>query len=219
MTEEVKLEKVVKQFKYKKEKILSKEFFKKDCLEVSEKLIGKVLVHKKSPEITIAGRIIETEAYLGGDDKASHSYLNKENKKNKSMFLEGGFIYVYLSFQGKSPCFNITTDKKGVGSAVLIRGIEPLEGLEFMKTNSKKKVPNKNNLCNGPAKICWSFDFDMELDGKSLDENSIFVYDDDFEVKKIIQSKRINIDYAKEWAEKEYRFCLEARKGFLSRPY
>ena len=170
------------------------------------------------------------KAYLGGEDKASHTYLDKITKKNKSMFLEGGFVYVYLSFRGKSPCFNITTDKEGVGSAVLIRGIEPLEGIDFMKSKSKKKTTNKSNLCSkfifilflcldGPAKICWSFDFDMNIDGKSLDKNFIYVYDDGFKVKKIVKSKRINIDYAEEWAEKEYRFCLDERKGFLSRPF
>jgi DNA-3-methyladenine glycosylase len=70
------------------------------------------------------------------------------NKKNKSMYLEGGYIYVYLSFKGKSPCFNITTDKEGVGSAVLIRGIEPIHGVEFMKSNSMKKAPSIHTLCS-----------------------------------------------------------------------
>jgi DNA-3-methyladenine glycosylase len=88
------------------------------------------------------------KAYLGGEDRASHSYNDIVNKKNKSMYLKGGNIYMYLSFKGKSPCFNITTDKEGVGSAVLIRGIEPIHGVEFMKSKSLKKDPNIHTLCS-----------------------------------------------------------------------
>ena len=96
---------------------LQRDFYRKDCITLSKKLLGKVLIRKLDDETILCGLIIDVEAYIGGPDRASHSFNNVKTDKNKSMFLDCGFSYIYRSFRGYNDCFNITSDKQGIVDA------------------------------------------------------------------------------------------------------
>ena len=121
--------------------------FNKSTLDVAKNLLGAYLVRSTSKE-KIIGKIVETEAYLF-DDAASHSYKGL-SERNKAMFSHPGRAYVYLVY-GMYECFNCTTNKKGVGEAVLIRALEPVFGIEKMKRN--RRCDDIKNLCSGPGKL------------------------------------------------------------------
>ena len=128
-------------------KLLSKSFFKKDTVAVAKALLGKFLVRETSKGRIVA-KIVETEAYLF-DDPASHSFCG-ETSRNAPMFGVPGKSYVYFTY-GMYNCLNVTTNKKGVGEAVLVRALESVEGIGIMKGN-RGDVEEKN-LCNGPGKL------------------------------------------------------------------
>ncbi|KAG2392389.1 hypothetical protein C9374_012641 [Naegleria lovaniensis] len=146
------------------------EFYDTDCETLAKELIGKVMVHVVNQK-RVSGVIVEVEAYLGDDDKASHTYLGKQSQKNKSMYLPAGHVYIYKSFRGQNDCFNITSAKKeGVGAGVLIRALEPvLENFDLMKQhrlgmNPSLKAENisKYNVCAGPARLCHALKLSRE---------------------------------------------------------
>src|SRR3989338_1070928 len=127
--------------------MLDKSFFKKSTLNAAQNLLGCYLIHNNC-----TGKIVETEAYLH-NDKASHSFKGKTNR-NEAMFSEAGKAYVYFTY-GMHHCFNVVTNKKGVGEAVLIRALELIKGIEIMK--KRRKTNNVRDLCNGPAKLVIAF--------------------------------------------------------------
>lgn len=156
---------------------IERSFFNKSTIDVAKSLLGKYIVHKTSKG-EIVGKIVETEAYLS-DDPASHSF-NGKNERNKSMFSHPGTSYVYLIY-GMYYCFNIVTNKKDVGEAVLIRALEPVFGIELMeknrkmnknmKTNNKSKNNNIKktiNLYNGPGKLVMGLGLDKKHGGLDL---------------------------------------------------
>jgi len=149
-------------YQLSKYKILSKAFFNKSTLNVAKGLLGKYLLHHTKAGI-IAGKIVETEAYLK-DDPASHSF-NGRTMRNSSMFKEAGTSYVYFTY-GMYHCFNVVTNKEGVGEAVLIRALEPVEGIEIMKKN--RGITDTQNLCSGPAKLFIALGITKEYDGLDL---------------------------------------------------
>eukprot|EP01083_Nonionella_stella_P091887 256986_1 len=214
---------------FMKEKV-GRDFYRKDCITLSKELLGKLLVRVLDDGTVLSGLIIETEAYLGGNDKAAHSYNNRQTEKNKSMFLDAGHCYIYLSFRGHNDCFNITSDKQGVPAAVLIRAVYPLSGFQIMKKRRReigqKRNPTIQNLCSGPALLCQSFDLsrakfngiDMVNSDTLYVEQIVFgkikniEFGETLEESLIIATPRINVQYAgEEWASKLLRFCL---KGF-----
>ncbi len=131
--------------------------------ELARFLLGTVLVHDL-PEGRVAGRIVETEAYLPGVDPASHAYRGP-TRRNRSMFLDRGYAYVYLIY-GVSYCLNVTSEGKGTGAAVLIRAVEPLEGLEVMRR--RRRVERDRDLARGPGRLTQAFGIGPELDGADL---------------------------------------------------
>lgn len=128
--------------------LLPQSFFAKPAPELCEDLLGCLLVHE-SPQGRTAGMIVETEAY-SQDDAASHSFGGKQTARTKVMFGPAGFAYVYFTY-GMHHCFKVVSSQEGYGSAVLIRALEPIEGLELMKRRRSKD--NERELCNGPAKL------------------------------------------------------------------
>lgn len=125
---------------------LEKNFFLVDGVTLAKNLLGKVLVRKIDNKI-LKARIVETEAYMGPLDKAAHSYKNRRTNRTEPMFLEGGHIYIYLIY-GMYHCFNISANKKDIPEAVLIRAVEPLENIEYMKQlrNVKKDEDISNEI-------------------------------------------------------------------------
>ncbi|MBC6415539.1 MAG: DNA-3-methyladenine glycosylase [Bdellovibrionales bacterium] len=144
--------------------ILKSRFFKKNTALVAEKLLGCYLVRQIGNQKLI-GRIVETEAYLGVKDSCCHSFQNHFTDKTKAMYLEGGFSYVYFTY-GMHYCLNVVTGDKTQPEAVLIRALEPIEGISKMKKYRKKQ--NLKDLCSGPGKLCQAFSITKKLNAKKL---------------------------------------------------
>ncbi len=144
---------------------LPRSFYRRDARVVARALLGRTLV-TRIDSLRTAGRIIETEAYLGADDLASHS-RGGETLRNRAMFLDGGHAYVYFIY-GMYYCFNVVTGIAGAGEAVLIRGVEPIEGIDVMEHRRGRSPRNPLELSNGPGKLTISFGIGPELNGVDL---------------------------------------------------
>jgi len=142
---------------------LERDFFARDTLEVARGLLGRRLVRILDGE-RLAGRIVEAEAYVGEQDEASHASPGL-TKRNASMYGPPGYAYVYLIY-GMYHCFNIVTEKRGFPAAVLIRALEPLEGLDTMR-QLRDGRPDKQ-LTSGPGRLCQAIAIDLHLDGADL---------------------------------------------------
>jgi len=187
-------------------KKLSKEFYLQDSLALSEQLLGKILVHETAEGVT-KGRIVETEAYMGAIDAASHAYKNKRTERTSVMYLEGGVAYVYLIY-GMYNCMNVVANEAEVPQACLIRALEPLEGIELMK--QRRKMDKLKNLCNGPGKLCMAMGINKSQHGQSLITSSLYLEEDENQPAfEIVTSKRINIDYAGEAKDYPWRFLIK----------
>ncbi|MGI6712696.1 MAG: DNA-3-methyladenine glycosylase [Bacillota bacterium] len=153
---------------------LGYEFFVQETSYVAKQLLGKIMVYD-SPQGKISGIIVEDEAYLGYNDPGSHSSRGK-TKRNAVMFGPAGVSYIYQIY-GIHFCYNVTTDAKEVPAAVLIRALQPLEGIDIMKKNRGKN--NLNELCNGPAKLVQAMGIDVSLNGTSALEGPVNFYESD----------------------------------------
>lgn len=181
--------------------ILKRDFYEKSTLKVAQCLLGKILYYK-SPEGTLSGKIVETEAYLQ-DDPACHASRGI-TPRNKVMFGPPGHAYVYFTY-GMHYCFNVVTQKEGVGEAVLIRAVEPIRGIEIMKKN--RGTENLRSLTNGPAKLCQAFGIDKKMNGVDLTNGNLVILDSN-EKPKIHRAPRIGI---KNNAEKLWRFYTDSK--------
>lgn len=183
-------------------KPLPKNFFSKSTLEVARNLLGCYLISG-----SCVGKIVETEAYLW-NDPASHSFRGK-TQRNSAMFGKAGTVYVYFIY-GNHYCFNIVTNKEGVGEAVLIRALEPVNGIELMK--KRRGIEEVNKLCNGPGKLVQALGISKEDNGKSLLRGKLRLKKG-VKVRMIKECERIGIVNGKELP---YRFYIEGNK-FVSR--
>lgn len=186
---------------------LPRQFYLQPTIEAARNLLGKVLV-RRAEDGLIAGRIVETEAYLC-DDPACHASRGM-TRRNAMMFGEPGHAYVYLTY-GVHFCLNAVTSAEGVGEAVLIRAIEPLDGLDIMKRN--RRTDQITNLASGPGKLCQAFGLDLRHNGLDLVSSDLRIVDDGLVVGEITATTRIGIRLA---ADKPWRFYL-ARNPFVSK--
>ncbi len=187
-----------------KYKPLPLKFYLRDSVTVSRELLGKIIIRKIGKNVLTA-KIVETEAYVGEYDPASHAYM-KITERNKIMYDRGGKVYVYFIY-GNYYCFNVVSERKGIGNATLIRAVEPLEGSNVMK-KFRGKVRNIHDLTNGPAKLCMSLNIDKSLYGEDVtEEKDIFISSpltkEDFEV---VISKRIGLNVGIDYP---YRFFIK----------
>jgi DNA-3-methyladenine glycosylase len=158
-------------------------------------------------EIT-AGRIVETEAYAGVTDRASHAWGGRFTSRTSVMYQPGGYAYVYLCY-GIHHLFNVVTAKKDIPHAVLIRALEPVEGLTYMA--KRFETDNlKSAFTTGPGKLTRALGISVHDTGKSLLDNEIYIADDGFSIPKtdIIATARIGVDYAGADAALPYRFII-----------
>lgn len=197
--------------------ILSCEFYNHTSLEVAPKLLGKVLTRMVDGK-RLSGKIVEVEAYMGPHDKAAHSYGNKRTKRNEVMFGPPGYAYVYMIY-GMYYCMNVITSPENIPHGVLIRAVEPLEGLEYMSLNRynlplDKLTPSKiRNLTSGPGKLCNAMNIDLSLNGTSLQGPEIYIEEPSHhEEFTIASSPRINVSYAEEAAAYPWRFYIEGNR-------
>ena len=180
---------------------LQREFYLRDGVEVAKDLIGKKLVHNSAEGLT-AGIIVEVEAYLGKIDAAAHSYKGK-TKRTEITFGEGGFAYIYLIY-GKNICMNIVANFEEIPDAILIRALQPVEGIDLMIQRRNKN--NLRELCNGPGKLTQAMAITKNHYGVDLCGEEIFIETaEDFQ-PEIIATKRINVDYAVDAANFLWRF-------------
>ena len=192
---------------------LNRDFYSRDTLTVAKELLGTILVHNINGYI-MKGKIVETEAYLGVIDKAAHAYGGRRTKRVETMYGPPGIAYVYLIY-GMYYCFNIITVKEGVPEGILIRGIEPLEGIDQMSINRFGKPYQdltkyqKNNLTNGPGKLSMAFNIDRTLDREDLCKDRLYLNERQEGSFNIIETTRIGIDYAEEAKNFPYRFYIE----------
>jgi DNA-3-methyladenine glycosylase len=171
------------------------EFFSQAPDIVARDLIGALVVSETGGERT-AGRIVETEAYLGRDDPASHGYQLRRNARNESLYGPPGQWYVYLSY-GIHWCANLVCWSHGIGSAVLLRALEPVEGLDIMRR--RRGVTDDRLLCSGPGKLCQALGITRALDGRGMRASEVKVLRGDAREEKIAATPRIGITKAAEW--------------------
>ena len=181
---------------------LERIFYLRSGVEVARDLIGKKLVHN-SPEGLSGGIIVETEAYLGVNDAAAHAYKGL-TKRTKIIFGKGGYAYVYMIY-GKNFCFNVVANVENIPDAVLIRALEPTDGLDLMKKRRNKI--NLRDLCSGPGKLAQAMNITKSHYGVDLCGDEIFIETTNI-IPNITATKRINIDYAGDAANYLWRFVM-----------
>lgn len=190
-------------------KKLDHSFYKRnDVLAIARELLGKVLVTELNG-ITTTGRIVETEAYAGVQDRASHAYGGRRTARTEVMFGKGGTAYVYLIY-GIHHLFNVVTNKKDVPHAVLVRAIEPLTGIDSMLERSGKERWDYT-LGKGPGNVSKALGINTRYTGWDLTGNDIYIAADGFTppADTILATQRIGVDYAGVDALLPYRFILK----------
>ncbi len=194
--------------------ILEKSFYSKGALDLAKELLGKTIVRKIDGRV-LKGKIVETEAYIGKIDKASHAYNGRRTARTEPLFHEGGIAYVYFIY-GLYHCFNVISGEKDKGEGVLVRAVEPLNEFNYISQKRFKKNfdelsnAKKKTVTNGPSKLCMAYSIDKSENYKKLYENGDFYIEDsnesDFE---IVETKRIGIDYAEEAIDFPWRFYIK----------
>jgi DNA-3-methyladenine glycosylase len=180
---------------------LPREFYARPVLRVAKACLGKLLVHR-TKEGLCAGRIVETEAYRGPEDRAAHSYGGRRTPRTEIMFGPPGHAYVFFVY-GMHYQFNLVTTKEGAPHAVLVRALEPVLGIPLMAL--RRNLPNTSpELTNGPGKLCQALGIGREAYGVDLCGDALYLADGP--PVRSASSPRIGIAYAGEWAEKPWRF-------------
>lgn len=200
---------------------LERSFYRKTALVLAKDLLGKYLVFHNYKE-QLVGKIVETEAYMGFNDKGSHTYNGKRTPRVETMYGEEGHAYVYMIY-GMYNCFNVVAAEKDIAQAVLIRALEPVKGLEVMSLNRFKKPLDQLkktqiiDLTNGPGKLCNAFGITREMNGEDLTKDRLYICTGVEEKFHIVETTRIGIDYAEEAKDFPWRFYIKDNK-FVSKP-
>lgn len=196
---------------------LPRDFYTRvDVLVVARQLLGQILVVPTENGERVSGMIVETEAYRGPEDRASHAYGGRRTRRTETMYRPGGTAYVYFVY-GMYHQFNVVTGLPEIPHAVLIRALEPIEGVELMR--ARRPGQPDGNLANGPGKLSIALAIDRSLDGADLLDDRVWIERGSRPVSAsaIACGPRIGIAYAAEWVEKPWRFWLKGNP-FVSRP-
>ena len=185
-------------------KKLPRSFYSRPTLEVASDLLGKVLVRRFDGH-RLAGRIVETEAYVGPHDLACHASKG-HTPRTSIMFGPSGYAYVYMIY-GFYFCLNVVTEPKGYPAAVLIRGMEPLESLDLMR-QLRNNPERDTNIASGPGKLCMAMTIDKRLNGEDMLGQTLWIEDSRLDSGPILNSPRVGVDYAGEYKDKPWRFYL-----------
>lgn len=194
-------------------KPLDRDFYNRDSLIVAQALLGKVLVHAIDGQ-RLSAKIVETEAYMGVEDKAAHSYGGKRTQRVEVMYGGPGFAYVFLIY-GMYNCFNVVTREAGIPQAVLVRAVEPLDGLGLMAQQrfqlnfGQLSRSQMKGLTNGPGKLCKALAIDKRLNGEDLCGSRLYIEEGGSEQFTIVSAKRVGIDYAEEAKDFYWRFYIK----------
>lgn len=188
------------------------EFYKrKNVVQIAQELLGKIIV-TNIDGIKTSGRIVETEAYAGITDKASHAYAGKRTSRNEHMYGEAAITYVYICY-GIHQMFNIITNDEKIPDAILIRAVEPLEGIEDMLIRTGKKIPD-NTITKGPGNVGKALGIFKIHSGINLTGETIFLAFDDYKLEDAMigTSARIGVQYAGQDALLPYRLFIKGNK-------
>jgi DNA-3-methyladenine glycosylase len=190
---------------------LPKSFYFQDTVAAARALLGCVLWRRVGDDL-LAARIVETEAYLGANDMASHAKRGHRSPRNESMYLDGGHAYVYFTY-GMYFCMNVVMQEEGLAEAILLRAAQPLHGVGRIQRN-RSRVKKEYDLLNGPGKLCMGLEIDRSLDGESLRGRTLFISKRDIPVTDddISVTPRIGIDYAEEATHWPLRFFLTGNR-------
>jgi DNA-3-methyladenine glycosylase len=191
---------------------LSRDFYEQPTVQVAQQLLGKSLV-RVHPEGVTTGIILETEAYVGLEDQASHASRGL-TPRNAVMFGPAGFAYVYVIY-GMHHCLNAVTEREAYPAAVLIRALQPCEGVELMRARRRKQ--DVGLLANGPGNLCQAFGIARGLNGIDLCGDVLFVEDQGSSPAEIVVTTRIGVAYAGAWKDKPWRFYLADHPGVSKR--
>ncbi|MES2891214.1 MAG: DNA-3-methyladenine glycosylase [Bacteroidota bacterium] len=197
---------------------LTIDFFNRDnVVQIAKELIGKILVTNFNG-VRTSGRIVETEAYVGLTDKASHSFAGKRTPRNEHMYAQAGTAYIYVCY-GIHQMFNIVTNSSGVPDAILVRALDPLDGIDFMLERTGK-LSLDFSLTRGPGNVGKALGFNKRYSGYSLAGGEIFIEDDNikFGVDAIRSSPRIGVAYAGVDARLPYRFYFKGNRFVSGKP-
>lgn len=204
---------------------LTEDFFHRDTVEVARSLLGKYLVRQIPDGPLLAGRIVETEAYVGRIDKACHAYNYKRTPRTETLYAPPGTAYIYLIY-GMYHCLNFVTEAEGEPCAVLLRGLEVRHGAEWMaqarfhKSLEALTTYQKKNFLNGPGKVCRALSLTRQENGislttghalwlcDSLEELGLPPHPGDQAPFSILAGPRVGIDYAEEAVHFPWRFQL-----------
>lgn len=193
--------------------MLERNFYLRGANSVAPDLLGKLLVHETKEGLT-SGIIVEVESYIGANDKGSHAYLNKRTPRTEIQFGLGGYAYIYMIY-GMHYCFNVVTNKVNVPEVVLVRALEPVDGIDLMRI--RRNTHNIVQLCNGPGKLCSALGISRVNYGDDLCGNTLYI-EECLTISKmnIAISPRINIDYADDDAALLWRYFIKDNK-FVSK--
>jgi DNA-3-methyladenine glycosylase len=186
---------------------LRKSFYlRSDVVGISRELLGKYLFTRKKGGAVTGGIIVETEAYSGPEDRASHAYGNRRTARNEIMFHVGGVVYVYLCY-GIHSLLNVVTNREGIPHAILIRAVQPVRNPRLMLRRRKKKVLDRT-VAGGPGALGAALGIDCSYNGKSLLGNEIWIEDrgDRVASRDVVASPRIGVAYAGPDAARRWRF-------------
>lgn len=191
---------------------LTRAFYDRDTLEVARDLLGCRLIHRVAGEELVV-RITETEAYIGAVDKACHAYGGRRTARTETLYARPGTAYVYLIY-GMYHCLNFVTEGEGTAAAVLLRGVEAVEGADRMARNrfgrdlSQLTAYQRKNFLNGPGKVCKAMAITRAHNGLDLTEETLFLCGGGLPAGEIHAGKRIGIDYAEEAVDFPWRFWI-----------
>ena len=196
-------------------KKLAREFYtRSDVLEVARDLLGKRLVVPNRSGARVAGIIVETEAYRGPEDKASHAYNGRRTRRTETMYGVGGTAYVYFVY-GMYHQFNVVTNAEDIPHAILVRAVEPVEGLDIIRRRRPGRF--EHELTSGPGRLCVAMGIDRRFDKADLLGDRVWIEEaPSISPRQIARAPRIGIDYAEEWVKKPWRFWIRDNP-FVSR--
>ena len=199
---------------------LTKEFYTRGTLQVAKELLGKVLVHEVNG-IKLKGKIVETEGYIGSIDKAAHAYGGKRTPRTETLYGRPGIAYVFIIY-GMYYCFNVITKEEGSPEGVLVRAVEPIEGvaemskLRFNKDYNELTKAQFKNLTSGPSKLCMAMKINKENNKQDLSSNELYIEEPEGNEEskssqniEVVEAKRIGIDYAEEAKDFLWRFYIK----------
>ena len=191
---------------------LPRLFYDQPTVQVAQRLLGAFLVHRH-PDGTTVGKIVETEAYVGPEDRASHAARGR-TPRSAVMFGPAGFAYVYLIY-GLHHCLNVVTERQDYPAAVLIRAVEPIAGLEMMR--ARRRTADVRRLTNGPGKVCQAFAIDRSLNGTDMCGETLYIEERGKPPSGVVATTRVGVDYAGPWKDKPWRFYIANHAG-VSKP-